>query len=191
MLLFYLSLVDAPELKRDEFEALYIAYRAAMFQAAYAVARNKYDAEDAVHNAFIAVARNISVVCSLAPKKQKSYLCRAARNHAINIRSKQCRERQFFETNGAIFSSGDEDDILESICQKEDVARIKQCVLALPDIYRDVLYLHYVEYMDARRIAGTLGLKIPAVRQRLARGKRMLIDALNGKDVRTCEEEGE
>ena len=178
MLFLCLSLIDVAD-EQESFEYLYRSYRDAMYKAAYAVVYNQYDAEDAVHNAFLNITRNISAVTCLAPQNQKAYLCRAARNCALNISSKQNRETCFLsrymrETN----LSNNEDDILDEISRKEQVNQIVKCIQRLPDTYRDVLYLNCVEGLEPHQIARALGLKDATARQRIRRGKRILIDEI-------------
>ena len=188
-MLLLLSLIDTYD-EKVCFEKLYRKYKEDMYKVAYAVVHNQYDAEDAVHNAFIAIIRNLSVVDGLEPVKQKAYVCRAARNHAINIQSKQNRDRQFVLVNAhEPCLSNDDDDILNEICSKMRVEQIKNCILSLPETYRDVLFLHYVNNLNSRQIANILGLKAPSVRQRICRGKRMLIENLEELEVNVCEKE--
>ena len=53
----YLSKIDAPE-DKDKFEKIYIQYRNLMYHVAYSILGSHFDAEDAVHQAFMAIIRN-------------------------------------------------------------------------------------------------------------------------------------
>lgn len=55
-MLIYLQLIETPE-DRSRFEQLYIAYRDLMFYIARKILGNNQDAEDAVHDAFVTVAK--------------------------------------------------------------------------------------------------------------------------------------
>lgn len=179
MLFLYLSLIDTPE-EQTNFEVLYNTYKKDMYIASYSVVHNQHDAEDAIHNAFLAIIPKFTMVDQLTPQQQKAYLCRSARNSAINILSKQHRDTEFISSYmNNLNSSDDEEDILTEICIQENAKYIKTCILSLPDKYRDVLHLYYVECLDTNQIAKKLGLKIPTVRQRLLRGKRLLIKLIS------------
>ena len=50
--------------------------------------------------------------------------------------------------------------------------------MSLPEIYRDVLSLHYVQGMNAVQIAASMDIKCDTARHRLHRGKRMLAEKM-------------
>ena len=54
-MLIYLQLIDNPRDKAT-FEDLYYRYRGLMFHTANKILRNRDDAEDAVHQAFLSIA---------------------------------------------------------------------------------------------------------------------------------------
>lgn len=177
MLFLCLSLIESYD-DQIRLEALYNKYRNSMYQAAYAVLHNQYDAEDAVHNAFISIVDNLSVVANLEQRQQKAYVCRAARNSALDFRAKIERERASPFDDFEPYCSSDEEDVLEQICNEENINIVVKCILSLPETYRDILHLHYVEGLKTRQIARKFGLKDATVRQRIHRGKIMLIEKI-------------
>ena len=54
--LVYLQLIDSPE-EQSRFEELYTTYRKLMFHVAKGILGNDQDAEDAVHDAFLSIAK--------------------------------------------------------------------------------------------------------------------------------------
>lgn len=56
MLVLYMSFID-DEIHRRLFEEIYITYRKQMFLVARAVLSNDSDAEDAVHDVFLKIAK--------------------------------------------------------------------------------------------------------------------------------------
>ncbi len=54
----YMAIIDEPG-DRQKFEYLYRTYKGLMFYVANQILHNIEDAEDAVHEAFIAIAQNI------------------------------------------------------------------------------------------------------------------------------------
>lgn len=58
--------------------------------------------------------------------------------------------------------------------------RVLDAVLALPEKYRDVIYLHYYEGYSAAEIGGLLGKKENTVYSLLSRGRTMLKERLGG-----------
>lgn len=69
MLLFYMSLIDNDD-DRTKFEILYNKYRKRMVYTAYSVLGNNEDAEDAVHDTFIKIARNMNLLAILNQTKR-------------------------------------------------------------------------------------------------------------------------
>ena len=61
MLTLYLNTIDYTD-DKEKFEKLYIKYRSKMYYVAMSVLHDRYDAEDALHNAFIAVEKNINKI---------------------------------------------------------------------------------------------------------------------------------
>ena len=62
-----------------------------MYCAAKSVVKNESDAEDAVHNAFLGIAKHIDVLLSADEDKAKCYCIKAAKNAALNIARKNNR----------------------------------------------------------------------------------------------------
>jgi len=55
---------------------------------------------------------------------------------------------------------------------------LQDALLRLPVIYRTVVVLHDAEEMTVAEIAGVQGVGLPAAKQRLRRGRMLLVDAL-------------
>ena len=60
-MIIYLQTIDNPA-DKAKFEQLYLHYQAFMYQVAFQILQNKQDAEDAVHNAFLSIAKNMEKV---------------------------------------------------------------------------------------------------------------------------------
>ena len=182
MLSFYLSLLDAPE-DKDKFTEIYIAYRKDAYKAAYAILHNASDAEDATHDAFIAIAKNFHRFLQIGENAYKPYLCRAARNCALNIFNQtekaHSREEKYYKD---LFDAPVK-TALDDICTAETVSVIIECIEELPEKYRDILYMYYVEECKAAQIAKTFGLDKSLVQKQIYRGKQLLIILLGKKGI--------
>ena len=60
-MLMYLSMIETPD-DKAKFERIYNRYRNLMYHVAYKVLSNHYDAEDAVHQAFVAIIRHLEKI---------------------------------------------------------------------------------------------------------------------------------
>lgn len=178
MLIFYLNMMEEQG-DRDLFERLYKAYRGKMYYAAMGILRNQQDAEDALHNAFLGIARNINKVASLSRDETAAYLFRAAKNAALNIYEKK-KKREEYEISVENYS------LLENISDDELIKRsdemtaeeVISCLEALPEHYRLVLDLHFRHGYTVVQTANFLGINTSTVKQRLVRGKKILLEKL-------------
>ena len=176
MLLYYLSLIETEE-ERQLFARLYELHKKQMH---YQVLRNDTMAEDAVHNAFEGVARNMESLEGKSEEDMKNYLLKASQNAAINLSKKERKQEDYYVH---LDSEAADDDVLEELCVKLDRETVVNTILQIKDPYGSVLYFHFVMDMDDKQIASLLNRNHDAVRKQLSRGrgklKKLLGEALN------------
>ena len=174
MLTICLALIDDPE-DQDTFTQLYQLYRARMMHIAEDILHDRAEAEDAVQNAFIGIARNIHRIADPTDHAAFLYVAQAAKHAAINLAQKkgQC---VFLEDAIAETASiaGPEREYMD----RERYRRLLACIAEMSPTYRTVLYYHFVEEMTAREIADLLGQTLSCTKQRLVRGKQLLINKI-------------
>lgn len=85
MLVLYMSFID-DEIHRRLFEEIYITYRKQMFLVARAVLSNDSDAEDAVHDVFLKIAKSqMQKIGSIQEAADvRNYLLKATKHQAID-----------------------------------------------------------------------------------------------------------
>ncbi len=173
----YLTLIDTPE-DKTKFLNLYELYKHFIWSKCFEVLHDGQLAEDATHEAFIKIARNMSKVKDVESNATKSYLIIIAKNSAIDIYRK--RSRQMQHETGL-----DEADLLEYLQvepEAESDNNMTEILANMAAIYRDVLLLKYSNEFTNKEIAKTLGISEAVVRQRLKRGKEIIRKELdNGK----------
>ena len=176
MFLFYLGVINGDDDRRT-LEYYYRTYQRQMFYAAYSVVKNESDAEDAVQNAFIGIAKHVDVLVSADEDKGRGYCIKAARNAALNIVRTNDYNQSVASVDEMYFLADEKsfDEMLDS-AETEDILDV---IRNMDDVYRDVLYLRYVMDMPVKKIADVLDRKVSAVKQQLVRGKKMLISALS------------
>ncbi len=180
MLAFYMSFIDDED-DREKFEFIYNAYRKRMVATAFSVLHNKEDAEDAVHETFIRIARNMKSIDDPSSDRTLSYVIKASKNNAINMLNKNKRENEYASTD-SLENIADK-DFFERLDIKHRYGEVVNAIQSLSDTYRDVMYYHYVCDMKINDIADLLGKKNSAVKQQLIRGKKKLLEIL-GNDLR-------
>ena len=174
MLFFYLSLIDNQE-DKSKFEILYYEYRERMFSVSFEILKNKEDAEDAVHNAFIGIANNMKSIGEVESNRTLSYCIKAAKNAAINIFNKKNKIKTVeYSDNLKI----EDEDFFEKVFAKDSYEKVVNAIMSLSDTYKIPLYYHYVENMKIKELASLLDISQSAVKVRLHRGKKELLEIL-------------
>lgn len=171
MLAIYLSMLETNE-EKNLFEQLYIKHKQDMYAVAYGVLKNKEDAEDAVHQSFLKIADNFSKVSQIPCHELKAYIVIICRNTAINIyRQNQNRAKhsaELFET----------EIVDESYFENQNYDELLLAIKQLPQMYKDVIYLYFLQEFSAKETASQLEISPELVRQRELRAKKMLKDIL-------------
>ena len=62
-MIIYLQMIESDE-DKSKFEQLYIMYKGLMFHVAMKILKNEFDAEDAVHQAFLSLIENLKKIRS-------------------------------------------------------------------------------------------------------------------------------
>ena len=165
MLLFYLSLIEKKE-DQSKFEKLYYTYRHLMKYIALEILKDEQTAEDAVHNAFIKTINYLDKIDEINCYKTQSLIVIIIKSVSKDMYRKKKRENTVFLED--TYSEPVSDDFsLQAFSLENVVAKINE----LPEIYRDVMVLKYLEDFDNREIAKLLEIKESLVRKRLERAK--------------------
>lgn len=175
MLMLYMSLIDNDD-DRAKFEILYNRYKKRMVYVAFAVLGNNEDAEDAVHDTFIKIARNMQSIGNPDSERTLSYMLKATKNTAINLSQKNVIRNKHIQTEDVENIS--DGLFLEKLCIQENYEKVVEAIQSLNDTYRDVLYFYFVEGMKAKDIADLLGRSNSAIQQQIVRGKKKLLEIL-------------
>ena len=182
MLVVYMSFID-DETHRRLFEEIYSTYRKQMFVVARAVLDNDSDAEDAVHDVFLKIAKDqMQKIGSIQEKADvRNYLLKAVKHQAIDyLRKKRCQPVET-DTLKNITELSD-DRLVEMISSGMAYDRILQVIASMDDIYRDALYAHFVLELSISETASLLNCKKATAKQRLVRGKKLLQKQLSEEE---------
>lgn len=91
---------------KSKFEQLYIMYKGLMFHVAMKILKNEFDAEDAVHQAFLSLIENLKKISDVKCPKTRTYIVIITERKAIDIirsRSKLV-DMEFWESTYGIDS---------------------------------------------------------------------------------------
>lgn len=172
MLAFYMSAIAEPELKLT-FGEIYQDSKNAMYKAAMGVLRNEHDAEDAVQEAFMYIAKNIGKIGAYADDERRSVVVIIARNAAIDIYRKNQKESDRTEPISECGASVDID-----FFENFDYSELRNAIRELPPIYKDIIYLCYVKELSVGKTAKMLNISKNTVYKRVERAKFLLKEKL-------------
>ena len=180
MLSFYLAMVDTPEDKLFV-EELYTAYERMMFRIAFRVLRQKYDAEDAVQEAILSVIKGdaLEKMKSMSDIERKSYLTVIVKNSAYKIYNKRKKNNENSIYNDPDNANSTEEAVLSSLSIEE----IQETMNMLTESDYDILCLYLINEQTYEEIAAALDIRPDAVRQRVHRAKKRLMDKLQERGI--------
>lgn len=179
MLAFYLSLLETEE-EKSKFTQLYEKYGRLMKYIAHQKLGDDYLAEDAMHNAFLKLARYLKIIDEVDSHKTKRFVVLVTESVIIDMfRKNKHYPKDSYEELEPIVSY--EQDMLDRIAVQELVAMIAN----LPETYRTALELRAYHRLDEKQIADLLGISYAATRKRLERARTLL-----AKQLKEREEEG-
>ena len=161
------------ELKQEKLKQIYEKYKNRMYISAYRILNDPHKAEDAVHDSFIAISRNLEKINEIDSVRTASYVIKAAKNTALNQNKKNSYEFLSVISDDEISS---DENLLDSICTEENYNNVVNAIMSLDEKYRDVLSLYYFNELTISQIASLLSRKENTVKQQLARGRKKLIE---------------
>ena len=151
----------------DDIERIIDSYGNMLFRIALTTIGNTSDAEDAVQETFI---KYIDKKMSFSqPEQEKAWLIRVLIN--------KCRDVLRFYTRHQEIDIDELSEYLSTDEQDDDRARdsgILDALMKIPEKFRTVMVLHYVEEYGVKDIARMMHLTVLAVKMRLQKGRKLL-----------------
>lgn len=149
----------------DEYiEQIVKTHSNSMFRAAFAVLKNRDDAEDVVQEAFMKLMEKQPRFTD--DEHARAWLLRVAINLSKNMLKASWRKNKS-ENEEASYTENESDEVLF-------------CVMKLEENYRTVIHLYYYEGYSIKEIASILSLPSATVGTRLKRGRAKLKKMLEG-----------
>lgn len=150
-------------------EDLYEKYGKLLFRVSYAILCSREDAEDAVQEVFYKYLVKQPVFRDA--DHEQAWFLRVASNQ-----SKDMLRRRKIRTTVTL-------EEIEEYEIAPEQATILQDLFSLPEKYKMVMILHYLEDLSVQDIARSQDLSPSAVKMRLARGREMLKNLTEGRDL--------
>ena len=163
-----LSFLGSNKQEPTDFETLYNRYGEMLFRLCFSMLRSREDAEDAVQDVFLKYFTAPKIFND--SEHEKAWFIRVTSNHCKDV----MRKRTVRSAVGL-----DEIGELEDFGVEKDSGEVLNSIFALPEKYRTVFVLHYLEQISVADIAKSLGLGQSAVKMRLSRGREILKEKLD------------
>ena len=151
----------------NDIESVIHSYGNMLFRLCLIMLGNTNDAEDAVQEVVIKYLQK-------APKFENTEHEKA---WLIKVSTNQCKDILRFRSRNQMV---DIDQIKECVKEESD-SEIIDALMTLPEKYKIVLILYYVEGYSTKEIAGVIGKTPSAVKMRLKKGRMLLKAAYEGK----------
>ena len=158
--------------EQTAYEVLVIRYQKAVIASAIAVTKNHFMAEDAAQDAFVTAWMKLNTLQE--PKKYGSWVCRIAKNCALNMIS---RYRSFLPLdvvdNLNITDDGAENPA-ELYALSEERNEVNKSIEMLPEKVRQIIRLHYFDDLSIAEIADRMRISEGTVKRQLHDGRKRI-----------------
>lgn len=172
MLEICLLLIDG-ENEKALFREFYGRYEKKLYAVALNILHSPSLAEEAESEAFLRVARHFETFLKIYRKNRQEiepWAVTIVKNISLDLLEKEKRYEALpedWDKPGA-----------EKVEQQSEYLRLVELIRAMPEQYRRILELKFVEEQTGREIARRLGLSVAAVEKRVSRGRELLMEKL-------------
>ena len=152
---------------RTEAERLVQTYSDMILRLSYTYLKSTQDAEDICQTVFLKLLTRGMVFDS--PEHEKAWILRTAANackDALRAAHRRCVGLEA---------------VAEAAAPEPSDSAVLDAVMALPEKYREAVYLYYYEGYSVREVAALLGRSEAAVSAHLSRGRKSLRQTLGGE----------
>ena len=167
-------------MEKTEFDNAARQYQDMVYRIALHHFADRFDAEDAVYEAFARAAGNFKKILEISPEKRGAYLNVIVRNVAVDMLRK--RKKQ------AVPDEPDEDFSLCAVSLEDEVVgkigeeRLMDFISALPETQREILELTSFCDMGYSEAAEFLGISENTAYQRIFRARKAILDFLEREE---------
>ena len=162
-MIIYLQMLDSND-DKSRFEQLYQHYRKLMFYVARQILSSDLDAEDAVHEAFLAIIKHFQKITDVSSPKTRAFLVLIVERKAIDLLRSNAR-KDALPLN---------EESLSIVIPPPGDGGLADAMAQLKDRQRELLLLRYYVGYSTREAAQLLGMTHTAAQKELTRAKHAL-----------------
>lgn len=180
--MFWICPEDLSDTEDQEwFFSLYHQYRNLMYSVAKDILQDSHEAEDAVSEAFIRIFQHFESNQDVFCPETKSFVVILTRRICLDMLRKAKRDplRQRMKDADA------EEMILQTLADPlhdldnmTGYSSLLECIEAMPNPYRDILYLRYIMGYSVPETAKILQVSLEVIYKRTVRARNMLRDRM-------------
>ena len=160
----------------DAFEQLVAAYRNQVFRLALRMCGNEADADEVAQEAFLSAWKGLPNF--RGESRFSTWLYQLTTHAAIDLMRREKRQAAAEDIDG-ITAADDGPSPQQQVERTETQREIRSALMQLPEEYRQVLLLRFMQELSYEEIGQTLKLPAGTVKSRLNRAKAQLKDILS------------
>ncbi|MDE7435648.1 MAG: sigma-70 family RNA polymerase sigma factor [Lachnospiraceae bacterium] len=176
-MIIYLAFVDS-EADKVLFERIYKRNYKKMYCVAKKILHGHEQSEDAVHEAFLRLAKRFERYAGLSEEKMEALCVTITKNRAIDMWRKEQHLAETDMDTLRLYQPDDRSRIEQVVEQRELSRQVIEVLETLPEVLRVTLELKYYQEYSNREIAWLLQISPKTVEVRLYRGRKKLEELL-------------
>ncbi len=155
----------------DSFWALIEPYSGLIYSVAFGIMKNHEQSQDILHEVYIRSFKSLSNLRN--PNRLTSWLYTMTRNICYDILRKNIRidkgKAQVVDAQPKVVS------IHEVLIKEEDLKQLQVALEKLPEPFRVILGMKYMNHFSCKYIADILDISVEAVKSRLFEARKLLL----------------
>lgn len=185
-----LAMLDEPS-DQAKFTAIFHKYERAVYCEAKNIVGDHQLAEDVLQEVFLYLAKNFHRLPINNCYSLHRYLVLCARSRALNLLQKQQREKAHCPESLDYMGDYMEDaaqsaeSIEDALIDADEIKALIKLVAQLPELYRIPMELN-ASGLNTTEIAEMLGITAAAVRKRMERGRKMILERVRRNERKKC-----
>ena len=158
--------------EQSAYEVLVIRYQKAVVASAITITKSHFMAEDAAQDAFVTAWMKLNTLQE--PKKYGSWVCRIAKNCALNMISRYRSFLPFEVVNNLNITDDAEKNPAELYALSEERNEVNKSIDMLPEKVRQIIRLHYFDDLSIAEIADRMRISEGTVKRQLHDGRKRI-----------------
>ena len=158
--------------EQTAYEVLVTRYQKAVIAAAASVTKNHFMAEDAAQDAFVTAWMKLNLLQD--PQKYGSWVCRIAKNCAINMITRYRGFLPLDAVDNLAFTDDPAQNPAELYALSEQKDEVDRSIQKLPETIRQIICLHYFEDLSIAEIADRMRMPEGTVKYQLHDGRKRI-----------------